>query len=540
MKHSTQILLFFILYIIIYIFSLQKNKIYQINHEINSFKLEKYRYLFFDIFLKNNELILIIPVYSKDISFIDNIIIINNNIKLKLAKIIKKIFHEPIIILKYNFYTNKIINTFEVKYNNLSRKFKLKKITTYTNKKLTLTTLFKDDYYLFNMFYNYYIKQGVEHFYLYYNGIANENIKKIMKKKNLTLINWNFRYWNDVKYEFKHHAQPAQIHHAIYKYGKNASKYMIFCDFDEYMHIKDRKLTDLIKTNYDTYGFLNRWTDILTDIVPKTFPNVIKIDNKLKFIDRSKCIHKVDSIKTINIHYQNIKNTFWNKIFYKIDKKYDLFHIINFKKRDDIKITPSITYTLSNKNLKLTFIHIPKTAGSSFFQSIDTNNLRVINHFEALSFKYKDLHAYKITIVRNPYDRCLSAYNYLKLGGLQNEIDIKYKNMLSEYDSFIDFTKDLHILSEKIIHLMPQYKFIFNKDKLLVNEILYFENISNNFNELCKNIKIKCNKKIKLINNKHHDPYYLYYDKHAQDLVYDVYKKDFQLLNYKYILYTSN
>ena len=119
MKHSTQFLLFFILYIIIYIFSLPKNKIYQINHEINSFKLEKYRYLFFDIFLKNNELILIIPVYSKDISFIDNIKIINNNIKLKLAKIIKKIFHEPIIILKYNFYTSKIINTFEVKYKNL-------------------------------------------------------------------------------------------------------------------------------------------------------------------------------------------------------------------------------------------------------------------------------------------------------------------------------------------------------------------------------------------------------------------------------------
>ena len=88
MKHSTQFLLFFILYILIYVFSLPKNKIYQINHEINSFKLEKYRYLFFDIFLKNNELILIIPVYSKDISFIDNIIIINNKLKKTISSLL--------------------------------------------------------------------------------------------------------------------------------------------------------------------------------------------------------------------------------------------------------------------------------------------------------------------------------------------------------------------------------------------------------------------------------------------------------------------
>lgn len=535
MRHLTKLLILLILYVI-YIFSFEKKKIYQINHKINSFKLEKYRYLFFDIFLKNNELILILPVYSKDISFISNIIILNNKLKLKVAKIIKKIFHEPIIILKYKFYTNEIINDFEVKYNNLSKKFKLKKITTYTNKKLTLTTLFKDDYYLFKLFYNYYKTQGVEHFYLYYNGLANENIKKLMKSKDITLINWNFRYWNDLRYEFKHHAQPAQMHHAIYKYGKDASKYMIFCDLDEYMHIPNKNLIELIKSNHNTYGFLNRYTDILTDKVPKTFPNIVKVSKKLKYTDRSKCIHRIDAIDTINIHYHNIKNTIWNKIYYKIDATYDLFHIINFKKRKDFKIVPSITYTLSNENLKLIFVHIPKTAGNSFFQSINTKNLRVINHFEALSFNYNVLDAYKITIVRNPYDRCLSAYNYLKLGGLQNDIDLKYKNMLSKYDSFIDFSRDLHILSEKIIHLMPQYKFIFNRNKLLVNKIIYFENINNNFNELCKNFKIKCNKNIKLVNNKSHDPYYLYYDKHSQDLVYDVYKKDFELLNYKYNL----
>jgi hypothetical protein len=40
------------------------------------------------------------------------------------------------------------------------------------------TTLFKDDFKLIHVFYNYYLKQGIEHFYLYYNGKLTDLIIK--------------------------------------------------------------------------------------------------------------------------------------------------------------------------------------------------------------------------------------------------------------------------------------------------------------------------------------------------------------------------
>jgi hypothetical protein len=59
------------------------------------------------------------------------------------------------------------------------------------------------------------------------------------------------------KLEIIHHAQPGQIQHALYKYGKNEYTYMIFNDLDEYMHIKNKKLIDIInESNYDSIQFL--------------------------------------------------------------------------------------------------------------------------------------------------------------------------------------------------------------------------------------------------------------------------------------------
>ena len=170
---------------------------------------------------------------------------------------------------------------------------------------MTLTTLFKNDYNLFDSFYNYYSNQGVEHFYMYYNGILNENIRNIFEnKKNVTLIEWNFKYWNDTSCEFRHHAQMGQIHHAIYRYGKNVSEYMIFCDLDEYMLSPNIKLIEMLNSNYDTYKFCNIFSELLDDSKKITeLPNKFKVSKKCKFNSRSKCIHKLDSIVTINIHY---------------------------------------------------------------------------------------------------------------------------------------------------------------------------------------------------------------------------------------------
>ena len=72
-----------------------------------------------------------------------------------------------------------------------------------------------------------------------------------------------------------------------------------------------------------------------------------------------------------------------------------------------------------------TFIHIPKTAGTSVEQFIKDNgkneinylgvqNNRSMHHYTALELKKLEPHIfdiyYKFSIVRNPYDRLLSEY----------------------------------------------------------------------------------------------------------------------------------
>tara|TARA_B100001758_G_scaffold171495_1_gene148388 strand:+ start:1410 stop:2483 length:1074 start_codon:yes stop_codon:yes gene_type:complete len=285
--------------------------------------------LYFDIFKKNNELFLIIPVYNKDIEFINKIKIINNGCELILKKQKLKLVYEPIIILIYDFNSNN--NNITVTYNNIVKHYELENINTNKIYKLTLTTIFKSDYYLFDIFYNYYTKQGVEHFYMYYNAEVDKKIKDIfLKKENVTLIEWNFDYWiNGKDIVSKHHAQLGSLHHAIYRYGKDVTEYMIFCDFDEYLLPPNNKLINMIKTNHDTYIFFNIFSELLDNNInnKSELPIKFKVGQKFKKIrKRTKCIHKLDSIDIIDIHdcYLYLKSN--SKI--KVNKDYNnsMFH----------------------------------------------------------------------------------------------------------------------------------------------------------------------------------------------------------------------
>jgi len=128
-------------------------------------------YIFSKIIL-DNKLILIFPVYNKEIK-LEEFQIHLNNYNINLIKEIKKIEEEPIHIFIYNI--NKKLNTSDIvtgtfNYNNSIENFNIYPIFTNKKYKLAITTLFKDDYELFPIFYDYYSKQGVSLFIMYYNN----------------------------------------------------------------------------------------------------------------------------------------------------------------------------------------------------------------------------------------------------------------------------------------------------------------------------------------------------------------------------------
>tara|TARA_B100000886_G_scaffold332894_1_gene286143 strand:- start:3509 stop:5140 length:1632 start_codon:yes stop_codon:yes gene_type:complete len=486
-----------LIFFIIFIFKETKENFYTPSKNIglNTFELSDYKVLYFDIFLKNNELFLILPVYNKDIYFIDKIRVINNGKNLILKKKILKVRYEPTIILVYDF--NSDNNYITLTYNNLVKRYNLEHIKTKKKYKLTLTTLFKDDYYLFDFFYNHYSNQGVEHFYMYYNGILNENIRNIFSnKKNVTLIEWNFKYWNDTSCEFRHHAQMGQIHHAIYRYGKNVSEYMIFCDLDEYMLSPHRKLIQMLNSNYDTYKFCNIFSELLDDRKKITeLPNKFKVSKKYKFNSRSKCIHKLDSIETISIHY-GYKFLISSP---KVIESYNncLYHFYRFGNKTRRYVCDCIIDITLMKKLLL-FIHIPKTGGSyieneflkngylvgQYFKRnpIYINNYRCNNwHTPPKYMNNIDFNNYIVfTVVRDPLSRFLSEVNW-------DSFPKYYRNKIKDINTFISTNfKNNDINYDGDCHLVPQIEYLYDKRGKRIENILKQENLNEDLDKFIK------------------------------------------------------
>ena len=88
---------------------------------------------------------------------------------------------------------------------------------------------------------------------------------------------------------------------------------------------------------------------------------------------------------------------------------------------------------------------------------------------------------FKFAFVRNPWDRLVSVYHY--------------KGFKDRY-SFRDFILRGMSFENRYLgvyrHLMPQYEYLYdNKGNLLVDFIGRFENLQNDFEEVCKKLRIE-------------------------------------------------
>lgn len=289
----------------------------------------------FDVFWKNKLIYLILSINNEVLNEKDLSVSLNE-INLNLKEKIIKNKYEPTLLFIYDD-TNIDINkdlTIRIVYKKQEFIKNIEKVINKENSNfLSLTTLCKEDYSLFPNFYKYYKSQGVEHFFIYYNGLLNDNIRKLFDYNDVTLIEWNFRYWNS-NTKYIHHAQLGQIHHALYKYGKNNYKYMIFNDLDEYLFIPDIKLIEYIKLNqtFTSFGFKNIWAKTIDNSI--NFQENLIIDKPMNFTNRSKCIHLVSSVKLLNIHFasdylmSNVQNN-----------ENIMYHFYNWCKKNRVKET---------------------------------------------------------------------------------------------------------------------------------------------------------------------------------------------------------
>ena len=187
------------------------------------------------------------------------------------------------------------------------------------------------------------------------------------------------------------------------------------------------------------------------------------------------------------------------------------------------------------------FIHIPKCAGISVGRSLFGENFEAghptLKRYQII-FGPREFNSYfKFTFVRNPFDRLVSAFFFLKKGGM-NPKDKKWaEENLSAHDSFDAFVKAWvnpdNIQSGR--HFIPQSEYIcLGKNRLGVDFIGYYENLAADFQIISR--KLNLNSTLLEMNRgpSRDKDYREYYTDETRAIVAKVYADDLRLLGYTF------
>lgn len=185
-----------------------------------------------------------------------------------------------------------------------------------------------------------------------------------------------------------------------------------------------------------------------------------------------------------------------------------------------------------NKNI--VFVHIPKTGGYATSRCLQKAG-RLLKGF---GFKHQfaeqyipknHRHEYPIlSIVRNPYDRLYSIYEYYRNTKPVSIPEISFKEFI------MTFEENFY---NKKIQFTTCYEFLVDDhDKLIPTDILHFENLQQEYDDFCKKYNIE-NLLVEMNHNKNKNidvnPENLY-DVEMKEVVERVFKKDLETFDYSY------
>lgn len=140
------------------------------------------------------------------------------------------------------------------------------------------------------------------------------------------------------------------------------------------------------------------------------------------------------------------------------------------------------------------FIHVPKAAGTSVGHYL--YGCRTGDHMTLLDYRTalpKDVFntAFKFTFVRNPWDRLVSAYFYLKDGQRSRFDQQQAQGSVLQHDSFEDFVTEFvaHKDLNAFVHLKEQHLFLRLPGRGLgVDFVGRFERLNADFDTIAKRL----------------------------------------------------
>ena len=203
------------------------------------------------------------------------------------------------------------------------------------------------------------------------------------------------------------------------------------------------------------------------------------------------------------------------------------------KKLVGAKILPVVRRLKQRYVDKFYFIHISKTAGTSITRALNIP-------FEHLTSEEKKQEVgqcewsrrYTFAVVRNPWDRAVSEYHYRIKTGQEgmDHLNLSFKSWLRLV--YVEKHPDFYT-SEKFF--MPQAEWVTDeRGKLQVDRILRFEDLENEFKELCRDLAEKAHlPKVNMTKRSHYQDYY---DDETIEIIRDTMAQDIDLFGYEFEL----
>ncbi len=186
------------------------------------------------------------------------------------------------------------------------------------------------------------------------------------------------------------------------------------------------------------------------------------------------------------------------------------------------------------------FIHIPKCAGQSVRNTL-FDNLQP-GHINAYSYQYifpRSIYNryFKFTFVRNPWDRLVSAYFFMKSGGAHKKDQNWTDQNLAMYPDFSTFVLEGLQLSriQAWPHFRPQVDFLRGQNgKIELDFIGRFENLQEDFNHVRDHLGQRG--ELLFINQTKtiREHYQTYYSDELREIAADVYKEDIEAFDYRF------
>lgn len=201
-------------------------------------------------------------------------------------------------------------------------------------------------------------------------------------------------------------------------------------------------------------------------------------------------------------------------------------------------------YSTVDIDNEIIFIHIPKTAGTSILKHY--YNINHNGHFRQCHYRTWDKNKFekykKICVVRNPWDRFISAYMYIESNPMRGEFLTKFKqevfHEINDFEKFSSKFLNSSKFRNKVMkwdHFRPQWDYVTYDNNYNIDILGKFESINDFEITLRKSLGISDDFEMMSKENAvERSCYKSFYTDDLTSLIYDLYEREIKEFKYEF------